>query len=193
MPFTTFQLLSLALALSSFTQDVAAIPAPVPAVTTLSVPPLFLPLSSALPAVVLGVDSQGRTTYAIEQDAVEGTKTTPLTATLVEGADYAGYTFSASAAGFDIELDFECDLKGGQAICSGLDSNSQVATATLSSLDPFIIDIVSTVAPSGASATGNPSSSPSPSASDKPGSAPRLSASSGALVGVVFLVAHWFI
>ncbi|KAJ7769761.1 hypothetical protein B0H14DRAFT_3164942 [Mycena olivaceomarginata] len=188
MPCTTFQLLSLALALSSFTQDVAAIPAPVPAVTTLSVPPLFLPLSSALPAVILGVDSQGRTTYAIEQDAVEGTKTTPLT-----GADYAGYTFSASADGFDIEVDFECDLKGVQAICSGPDSNSQVATATLSSLDPFIIDVVSTVAPSGASATGNPSSSPSPSASGKPGSAPRLSASSGALVGVLFLVAHWLI
>ncbi|KAJ7729275.1 hypothetical protein B0H14DRAFT_3000095 [Mycena olivaceomarginata] len=172
MPSTTFkfQLLSLALAFSSFTRDVAAIPAPVPAVTTLSVPPLFLPLSSALPAVVLGVDSQGRTTYAIEQDLVEGTtKTTPLTGTLVQGADHAGYTFSASADGLQVEA--------GNAICSGLDENSKLATATLSSLEPFAIDVVSTAAPS---ATGKPSSA-----------SPRLSASlSGALVGVVVLAAH---
>ncbi|KAJ7809212.1 hypothetical protein B0H14DRAFT_3151702 [Mycena olivaceomarginata] len=99
MPSTTFQLLSLALAFSSFTR------APVPAILTLSVPPVFNPESSPLPAVVLGVDSQGRTTYAIEQDAVDGSKTIPLTATMVQGADHAGYTFSASAAGFDVELD----------------------------------------------------------------------------------------
>ncbi|KAJ7769760.1 hypothetical protein B0H14DRAFT_2967257 [Mycena olivaceomarginata] len=135
MPSTTFKFqLSLAGACLFFFH-----PRPVPAVTTLSVPPIFLPLSSALPAVVLGVDSQG-TDHGT-------TKTTPLTGTLVQGADHAGYTFSAWRP------------------------------ATLSSLEPFAIDVVSTAAPS---ATGKPSSA-----------LPRLSASlSGALVGVVVLAAH---
>jgi hypothetical protein len=97
--------------------------------------------------------------------------------TLVQGADHAGYTFSASADGLQVELDFDCDLKGENAICSGLDENSKLATATLSSLEPFAIDVVSTAAPS---ATGKPSSA-----------SPRLSVSlSGALVGVVVLAAH---
>ncbi|KAJ7367455.1 hypothetical protein DFH08DRAFT_795621 [Mycena albidolilacea] len=35
-------------------------------------------------------------------------------ATLTQGADHAGYTFSASGANFDVEADFDCDLKGGK-------------------------------------------------------------------------------
>ncbi|KAF7337900.1 hypothetical protein MVEN_02013100 [Mycena venus] len=172
---TTFQVFALALA-SSFTQHVAAIPAPAPAVTTLPVIPIFNPQSSAYPAVVLGVDSQGRTTYAIEQDEREPSTTIPLTATLVEGADYASYTFSASIPGLQVAAGFECNLNGGQAVCSGIDSNSKIATATFSSLDSFVVDILSTAAPSGQTS--------------KPNSSPKLSASlSGALIALV-MVAH---
>jgi hypothetical protein len=100
---TTFQLFSLALAFFSFARgrfhfntvenkrthgkylDAMAIPAPLPAVTTLAVPQFVggqidpVGRSSALPAVVLGIDSQGRTTYAVEQDGKIGTTTFPST------------------------------------------------------------------------------------------------------------------
>ncbi|KAJ7817160.1 hypothetical protein B0H14DRAFT_3474795 [Mycena olivaceomarginata] len=161
-----------------------AIPAPFPAVTTLAVPPFVgdqidpLDRSSALPAVVLGIDSQGRTTYAFEQDGKIGSTTFPTTATLVQGADYASY-YSASAGGFEVDLGMDCDLKGGGANCPVTRSNSPAATLTFTTLKPLVIDVVSTALPS---ATG------------KPNSSSVLSASrSGVLVGVVVLAAHWVI
>ncbi|KAJ6531158.1 hypothetical protein B0H19DRAFT_1082122 [Mycena capillaripes] len=168
-----FQFFALALA-AVCTQEAYALPA----VVTLSVPPFFNPVSSPLPAVVLGVDSQGRTTYAVEQDQVEGTSTTPLTATLVEGADHASYTFSFTTAHETILAGFDCDLKNGNAICSDVDSASQLETATISTLAPFVIDVVSTAAPS---------------ATSKPNSSLRLSASvSGALMGFVLAACGLF-
>ncbi|KAJ6489964.1 hypothetical protein C8R45DRAFT_1138879, partial [Mycena sanguinolenta] len=186
---------------------------------TLSVPPVFNTDSAVLPAVVLGVDSKGRTTYAVEQDFVEtGSTTIPLTgeleaesilsscsqsaslATLVEGSDYASYTFSASVGGFDVVVGFDCDIEGGDAICSELDDNSQIETTTFSSLEPFIVEVVSTASgvlttqPSGTQASSTPqatnsasapnkSQSSAPSASNKPSSSPRsLGSISGALV-----------
>ncbi|KAJ6490716.1 hypothetical protein C8R47DRAFT_1214994 [Mycena vitilis] len=161
---------------------VTALPQPVPATLTLSVPPFFNPISTALPAVVLGVDSQGRTTYAVEQDQVEASTTIPITGTLVQGADHASYTFSFTKSGETVIAGFDCGLQGGNAICSDIDtrSNSQVETATISGLVPFVIDVVSTAAPSGSTAS---SGSAAPSGS--PNSARGISASvSGALVGV---------
>ncbi|KAJ7685662.1 hypothetical protein DFH06DRAFT_1463648 [Mycena polygramma] len=167
-------LLSLALAVT-FTHVTA-----LPATLTLSVPPLFNPISTALPAVVLGVDAQRRTTYAVEQDQVEASTTIPITGTLVQGADHASYTFSFTTAGETVIAGFDCGLQGENAICSDIDtrSNSQVATATISGLQPFVIDVVSTAAPSGSTS--------------KPNSARGISASvSGALVGVA-LAAYGF-
>jgi hypothetical protein len=59
-----------------------------PAVTTLQVPPFFNSQSSAFPAVVLGVDSQGRTTYALEQDLIDATTTQPLTGKVITARLY---------------------------------------------------------------------------------------------------------
>ncbi|KAJ7685664.1 hypothetical protein DFH06DRAFT_1313950 [Mycena polygramma] len=153
---------------------------------TLSVPPFFNPQSSPFPAVVLGVDSQGRTTYAVEQDEIDGGSTTPLTATLVEGPDHIFYTFSHTAPSEAFTIGFDCGLKNGQAICSGVDSDRRsglkTETATLSSLAPFVLDVVSTAAPSShtSPAPGNPS------ATSTGNSAPRLTASSfGAMTGLL--------
>ncbi|KAJ7255814.1 hypothetical protein B0H12DRAFT_1112945, partial [Mycena haematopus] len=216
MGFTSFKLHVLTLALSLPFRYVATSPAPVPAEITLSVPAVFLPVSAPYQAVVLGVDSQGHTTYAVDQPFIDGTSTTPLTATLVEGAEYASYTFSLSTGNsglFNIQLGFDCSLTAGNAICTGLDSNSQVATVT-SSLQTFVLDVVSTAVPSSggpasqsqsggvptsqpstgpASQGGVPTSQSSASAqpTNKPSSSHRSVGSiSGALVGVV-LVAYW--
>ncbi|KAK7039686.1 hypothetical protein R3P38DRAFT_2376391, partial [Favolaschia claudopus] len=129
-----------------------AIPAPEPAVTTLAVPPFFNDdLTSPLPAVVLGVDSEGHTTYAIEQDLIESgvsaTKTTPFTATLVEGASYASYTLSISAAGLRLDLGFDCTLDSAknEAVCQDFDQeSSKSVTATIPSLTGLVLDVVST-------------------------------------------------
>ncbi|KAF8205314.1 hypothetical protein K438DRAFT_1757296 [Mycena galopus ATCC 62051] len=171
------------------------------AAITLEVPPVFNSDTSALAAIVLGVDSQGRTTYAIDDPLIDGSSTVPLTATLVEGASYASYTFSASADGLEIALGFDCDLEGGEAICSGTDSNSQLQTATIGSLQPYVLDVVSTATASGSAPTSPPGSgashstsqssgAPSPSAS-KPSSSTRASGSiSGVLVVGLLLFAH---
>ncbi|KAJ6564149.1 hypothetical protein B0H19DRAFT_1067741 [Mycena capillaripes] len=92
------------------------------------VAPVFNPESIALPAVILGVDSQGRTTYAIEQDEIDAR-------TLVEGADQT------------IVLGFDCDLKDGNTICFDTDSNSQPVTATIPPTS-LVLAVVSTAAPS---------------------------------------------
>ncbi|KAF7345344.1 hypothetical protein MSAN_01911400 [Mycena sanguinolenta] len=178
--------------------------APANPILTLSVPPVFNADSTTLPAVILGVDSEGRTTYAVEQDLIEtGSTTIPLTATLVEAADYASYTFSVSTEGLNLVVGFDCDLENDNAICSGLDDSSQLATATLSSLEPFIIEVVSTaagVSPTSPPSTSSPqetnksqSSAPPSQSSTKPNSSSRSFGSiSGALVCLV-LVAHWLL
>ncbi|KAJ7908878.1 hypothetical protein B0H13DRAFT_2015713, partial [Mycena leptocephala] len=133
--------------------------AALPAQVTL---PAVFPSQSGIPnAVVLGVDSQGHTTYGIEQTEIDGTSTIPFTATMVAGADHAGFTFSATGDGFTVVAGFDCDLPkngGAGAVCSDM-AGSKAETITVSSALPsFVIDVVSTAAPSGA--TNKPNSSP---------------------------------
>ncbi|KAJ6531157.1 hypothetical protein B0H19DRAFT_471445 [Mycena capillaripes] len=160
-----------------------------PAKLTVTVLPALNPQSTAAPAVVLGVDSQGRTTYAVELDEIQGGSTAPLTATLVEGSDHVGFTLSHTAASETIIIGYDCGLKNGKAICSGVDSNSQPGTATASSLGEFVLDVVSTAAPSEPTSESAAPSSPS----DKPSSSRRASASISSVLGGLVLAAYWLI
>ncbi|KAJ7486561.1 hypothetical protein FB451DRAFT_1534466 [Mycena latifolia] len=105
--------------------------------------------TTVLTAHVVGVDSDGRTTYALEQNAMQGSSVlASATGTLVEGSDHVSYTYALNGAGFAITLGVDCDLKDGNAICS-----DGTETATISSLGSWVLDVVSTSAPSGSSAT----------------------------------------
>ncbi|KAJ7155114.1 hypothetical protein C8R46DRAFT_1296348 [Mycena filopes] len=123
--------------------------APTEATLTL---PFFNPETAALPATILGVDAQGRTTYALNQDEMQGSSTlAKVTGTLVAAADYASYTLSADVPGIEIEFGFDCALNSGAAVCTGLDESSVAATTTASSLQPIVIDVLATAAPFGRS------------------------------------------
>ncbi|KAJ7155113.1 hypothetical protein C8R46DRAFT_1117017 [Mycena filopes] len=128
--------------------------APTEATLTL---PFFNAESTALPATILGVDAQGRTTYALNQDEMQGSSTlAKITGTLVAGADYASYTLSADVPGIEVEFGFDCSLGNGAAVCTGLDESSAAATITASSLQPFIIDVLATATPSGKPSSAGP-------------------------------------
>ncbi|KAF7365757.1 hypothetical protein MVEN_00449500 [Mycena venus] len=158
-----------------------------PAIVTLNVPVVGGGDSSAIPAAILGVDSQGRTTYALNENEMQGSSTIALaTATLVEGSDYFSYTLS-SPPPLEVVIGFDCPLKDGGAVCTGVDDNSQAITSTLS-LEPLVLDITSTAgggasAGSGASASKTPTPGGSASTSaptsqpSKPSSSRRVSAS----------------
>ncbi|KAJ6578495.1 hypothetical protein B0H19DRAFT_580011 [Mycena capillaripes] len=159
-----------------------------PAKVTLNVPVIGGGDSSAIPAAILGVDSQGRTTYALNEDEMQGSSTLALaTATLIEGSDYFSYTLS-SPQPLEIEIGFDCPLKDGSAICTGVDDNSQAITTTIS-LEPLILDITSTAgsgasasqsitpAPGGSAPTSAPTSDSTSQPSSKPSSSQRVSAS----------------
>ncbi|KAJ6531155.1 hypothetical protein B0H19DRAFT_1273371 [Mycena capillaripes] len=161
-----------------------------PALTTLPAP---FSLLGAVSAEVLGVDSQGRTTYALNMDETEGSSTIEfITGTLVQGSDDAFFTLSHTSVSETIELDYNCAFNAGNAICSGLDSGLPVTTTIPA--DAIVLDVAATPAPSGstpsASGTGptpspQPSSQPIPQPSNKPGSSQKTSASIlGAFVGV---------
>ncbi|KAJ7698083.1 hypothetical protein B0H17DRAFT_1051101 [Mycena rosella] len=110
--------------------------------------------TTALTAEILGVDSNGRTTYALAQDEMQGSSVlVSATGTLVEGSDYFSYTYAIDGA-IGITLGLECALKDGNAICQ---DGAETATSPLSSLGSWVLDVVSTAAPSG--------STPSPSGS----------------------------
>ncbi|KAK7044415.1 hypothetical protein R3P38DRAFT_3431742 [Favolaschia claudopus] len=152
-------------ALASSFPYAAAIPAPMPVVTTLAVPALvFNPDSSPLPAVVLGVDKEGHTTYAINQIGIMSdaltTQTIPFTATLVAGASYASYTLSISAPGIRLADGFDCSLdqNKNEAVCSEFlfdTKGSTMAVATIPSLTGLVVDVVSTAAPQGGNGKPN--------------------------------------
>ncbi|KAJ7111811.1 hypothetical protein C8R44DRAFT_742179 [Mycena epipterygia] len=149
---------------------------------------------STLTAAVLGVDSLGRTTYAIDQNVV----TVSLNkhgslGTLVEGSDYISYAFSRPSASMTIDVGpLECTLSVGNAICTDLDDKTgdgdpHVETTTLSSLGPWVLDLVSTAGttrtavPSGSTTTAARSGSSTPSAassSSAPTSTPTTKANS---------------
>ncbi|KAK7039685.1 hypothetical protein R3P38DRAFT_2901413 [Favolaschia claudopus] len=154
---STFRILSLAVLATSFIQSVTAIPAPLPAVTTLAVPgPSFFPTDTTpIPATMLGVDSEGRTKYLVEEDFFiaaesDGSKV-PFIYTIVEGKDHIAVAISPpSQLGPSASaLSYGCDMKNGQAVCSGF---NPMATKT-ASVAGLVIDVVSTAAPSPNSAS----------------------------------------
>ncbi|KAJ7097164.1 hypothetical protein B0H15DRAFT_825044 [Mycena belliarum] len=159
---------------------VGAVPAP--ALLTLAVP-FGNNDSETLTAHVIGVDSAAtRTTYALQQNAMDGTSVlASATGTLVEGADYASYTYAISASGLNIAFGFDCALKSGNAICS---DKQATATVALSTVQSWVLDVVATSAPAqGAGSSGGTAAKPT--GSTKPNSAPRTAGSVGAiLVGV---------
>ncbi|KAJ7143079.1 hypothetical protein C8R43DRAFT_1130874 [Mycena crocata] len=149
--------------------------------------------SEPLTGAILGVDSKGRTTYALDQNEMIGSSTAALiTGTLVEGSDYFSYMFShTSASNTFIFGPLDCAIQGNDAVCTAVDSDSQPITTTLASLAPLVIDVTSTAAPGGSAPTSQPTpppsgSAPGPEASDKPSSSQRISAS---VLGVFMSVA----
>ncbi|KAJ7633108.1 hypothetical protein FB45DRAFT_1148581 [Roridomyces roridus] len=179
---TFFNLLALAAAANL--KLVAA--APAPELVTVTVPPFFDPQSTALQAAVVGVDSQGHTTYALKQDEVEGSSTLAfITGTLVAGGDpaVADYTLSFTSQGITALAGFDCGLQSGGIACPGLnDGDSSTAVTQL------VLDVTGTGAPANATpasgnatpanggssqATGNAPAQPTRS---KPSSAQTLSA-----------------
>ncbi|KAF7325381.1 hypothetical protein MVEN_02627500 [Mycena venus] len=145
----------------------------------------------AISADILGVDSKGRTTWQLRQGAYTGTWTDPQgsfpgTATLVEGADYASYTYAVKDGEGDFMVAGECSIGGGQ--------RRKTDTVT-----PFGVQVAATGVPAGGSgggASGNPSAtggansgsgvSPSAPSSTQPSSSIRTSASGfGALAGLL--------
>ncbi|KAJ6531578.1 hypothetical protein DFH09DRAFT_1370407 [Mycena vulgaris] len=154
MVFVTVRILALA---ALATQFAAAAPAPELVTVTL---PFGDAETAAMTASIVGVDSQGRTTYAIQQPEMQGTSTlASATGTLVEASDYMSYTYALDGQGIAITIGADCALKDGTAICTGLDESSHVATATISSLAAWVLDVPPTGSPGGPLPTGKPSSS----------------------------------
>ncbi|KAJ7772997.1 hypothetical protein DFH07DRAFT_149314 [Mycena maculata] len=153
------------LALAAFaTPFVTAAPAQV---TVLG---LFNPVSTAVPATILGVDSQGHTTYVIEQDEMRGSSIiAQATETVVEGegSDYMSLTLS-SPPPLQIELGFECSLEGANAICSQAVSGSQEFTTTIATsfFQQIVVDVTSTPTPT---PTSTPTSTTRPNSSQRLG------------------------
>ncbi|KAG6867609.1 hypothetical protein C0993_000550 [Termitomyces sp. T159_Od127] len=103
-------MLTLQVALAAFTGAVAAQTS------------LFIPGFDPQPisADILGVDAQGRTTWALHQGALTDTfedPSFPGTATLVEGANDVSFTYVAPSDLFTAGT--ECTLSDSLAICSG--------------------------------------------------------------------------
>ncbi|KAJ6564153.1 hypothetical protein B0H19DRAFT_1374640 [Mycena capillaripes] len=173
-----FQFLPLTLA---FMRLVTASPAQI-TLPVLPIPSSILHSDGTALAVVIGVDAQNRTIYAVEQDEKEKTATIPLTGTLVAGTDHAFYTFAGTTPGASNAFGYDCalDVKDGKALCAMTDSNSQVVTST-AALGTIVLDVVSTA------------SRPSVQAAQPttPNSSGRVSVSVFALVGVMLAACWW--
>ncbi|KAJ6531159.1 hypothetical protein B0H19DRAFT_1082123 [Mycena capillaripes] len=170
-------------------------------------------------ADILGVDTaQGRTTWQLRQGAFTGTWTDPQgsfpgTATLVEGADYASFTYSAATPEGTFAVGGECTIKDGVEICvasqeGGDDPDSNGTVTETDTATPFGVQIAATGVPAGAGAgsssgaaagskpTGASSGSGSPSSS-APGNTPSGSASRTSASGVAamagLLLAYHFV
>ncbi|KAF7318057.1 hypothetical protein HMN09_00313400 [Mycena chlorophos] len=140
--------------------------APTPATITVLAP---IP-EGTVTANILGVDSAGHTTYAIEQPVIEGlsnglsSTVTTFTATLVAGSNYASETVSASysAPGFQFVLvdGAECTITGDSAVCNDGTTTITTDAAFVSASLMQVMDVVSataTPAPTGAAASGKTS------------------------------------
>ncbi|KAJ7355920.1 hypothetical protein DFH08DRAFT_933693 [Mycena albidolilacea] len=108
-------------------------------------------------AAILGVDSQGRTTYAVQQIQIDEGTELPLTGTLVEGSDHVFFTFSHTIGEKTFIEGYDCGLENGGAVCSGtgVDSDTPLTTSTVTSLGFYVFDIVSTAAPSTPTSPGS--------------------------------------
>ncbi|KAJ7029338.1 hypothetical protein C8F04DRAFT_1265002 [Mycena alexandri] len=151
-------------------------------------------------ADILGVDGQGRTTWQLRQGAFTGTWSDPQgsfpgTATLIEGADYASYTYAVSDPEGTLVVGGECSIGAGVAVCVAAESGQDgAATATeTDSVTAFGLQIAATAVPTvppsagsvGAKNSGSTSGA-SPPSSTQPSSSVRTSASSiGALAGLL--------
>ncbi|KAF7363958.1 hypothetical protein MSAN_01054100 [Mycena sanguinolenta] len=169
---------------------------------------LIVPFADPQPisADLLGVDTaNGRTTWQLHQGAFTGTWTDPQgsfpgTATLVEGADYASFTYAVSVppdpedpADGNFVIGGECSFSGsievcvvGQSVADGATTQTQTDT-----IQPFGLQIAATGAAAGSTpaATGGAQSGSTPSAaapsSTHASSAARTSISAlAALVGL---------
>ncbi|KAJ7811604.1 hypothetical protein B0H14DRAFT_3479594 [Mycena olivaceomarginata] len=151
-----------------------------PALVTLAAP---FPASTAFSTDIVGVDSQGRTTYVVHEGNTE-----VVTATLVQGSDHAFFTLSHINAADTLITGYDCALNGGNAICSDVDPVSSKPITTTVFAVSIILDVAATTAaPSGTG--GSSSSAPQP--SEKPGSAQKTSASIfGVAVGLALLAYH---
>ncbi|KAF7337903.1 hypothetical protein MVEN_02013500 [Mycena venus] len=121
----------------------------------------------AISADILGVDSKGRTTWQLRQGAYTGTWTDPQgsfpgTATLVEGADYASYTYAVKDGEGDFMVAGECSIGAGNVeVCVGVQSaGTEIGTVTeTDTVTPFGVQVAATGVPAGGSgggASGNP-------------------------------------
>ncbi|KAF5369171.1 hypothetical protein D9615_009986 [Tricholomella constricta] len=109
---------------------------------------LYIPGADPQPLIadILGVDEQGRTTWAVHQgvltDAAEGGL--PGTATLVEGPNDMSFTYVPPGGAFT--LGRECSFSGDLAICSATFSG-ELVTAT-ETIERIAVQIGTTAAPS---------------------------------------------
>ncbi|KAJ7461626.1 hypothetical protein FB451DRAFT_1371323 [Mycena latifolia] len=169
MAFVAFRLLALA---ALATQFATATPAPAPELVTVVNPNGPGP-QETFSASIVGVDkSNGRTTYAVAANDVEGSSTVALgTATLVAGSDYESFTISFSDASLAITEGFDFTIQSGNAIATGLDDSSRPITTSIptASVGGLVLDLPPTGAPGGPRPTN---------------SAQRTAVGFGALVGL---------
>ncbi|KAJ6526299.1 hypothetical protein DFH09DRAFT_1182782 [Mycena vulgaris] len=104
----------------------------------------------SLTAKVVGVGSQGRTTYALDEPVTLESSTVTVTATLVKGSDYISYGYSKAIESQTVVGGFDCALTGGNAVCTNVYVNTDSPTATtVTSLGPIVLDIKSSATPAG--------------------------------------------
>jgi len=146
---------------------------------------LYIPGLDSQPLIadILGVDGQGRTTWALHQGVLTNPSDGgfPGTATLVEGAKDASFTYAPPGGVFTVGL--ECSLSGALAICSATASGETVTETETASR--FLVQAGTTAAlstPTGkadtaTSAPSQPTSTPNNAAqtSQKTSSAPNPS------------------
>ncbi|KAG6873783.1 hypothetical protein C0995_011008 [Termitomyces sp. Mi166 len=109
-------------------------------------------------ADILGVDGQGRTTWALHQGVLTDTLDDPSfpgTATLVEGANDVSFTYVAPSGLFTMGR--ECSLSDGLAICSATFSGELV---TETETADFITVQAGTTAPISSPTVTVPSATP---------------------------------
>ncbi|KAJ7811603.1 hypothetical protein B0H14DRAFT_2606420 [Mycena olivaceomarginata] len=130
MVLTAWQLLALGL-VTTCVEHVRAGPAQT------TVPVVTIVGDQTATAAILGVDSQGRT--------------------LVEGSDHVFFTFSHTIGQETFVDGYDCGLVNGGAVCSGtgVDSDTPLTTSTVTSLGFYVLDIVSTAAPSTPTSPGS--------------------------------------